>query len=174
MILSDAKKTAVKIIGTNMCISYRNVWGFFSSSDCETQAVFITKDNGSAELSGIFLDKGEKGSFTEYGTGRNVPASAVFGKTFFDEDPSLFAECIPEHIPAVDRIESLFQENEEMLTSHGVPAGALVMLYDIVNGNDDEDAILLRLTVLRNYLFKIDKHISTEEFAYMCQELSTI
>lgn len=175
MTLSDAKKTAREIVGADMhVVSYRNVWGFFGFSDCETQAVFITKDNVSTERSGVFLDKGEEGSFTEYATGRSVPANAVFGKAFFDEDPALFAECDLASVPAVDRIESLLQESEKRLTAHGLPAGALVMLYDIANDKEDEAATLLRLTVLRNYLIRTEKHISAEEFSYMCKELLAI
>ena len=73
-------------------------------------------------------------------------------------------------MPAVDRIESLLHESEKRLTAHGLPAGALVMLYDIANCEDDE-AAALRLTVLRNYLIRTEKRISAEEFSYMCQEL---
>lgn len=172
MTLPDAKNAAREIAGADMhVVSYRNVWGFFGFSDCETQAVFITKDNVSTERSGIFLDKGEEGLFTEYATGRSVPANAVFGKAFFDEDPALFAECDPASMPAADRIESLLQESKKRLTAHGLPAGALVMLYDIANCEDDEAAALLRLTVLRNYLIQTEKQISAEEFAYMYQEL---
>ena len=120
MTLPDAKNAAREIAGADMhVVSYRNVWGFFGSSDRELQAVFITKDNASTERSGIFLDKGEEGRFTEY----------------------------------------------------GLPAGALVMLYDIANCADDEAAALLRLTVLKNYLIRTEKRISAEEFSYMCQEL---
>ena len=166
MTLPDAKNAAREIAGADMhVVSYRNVWGFFGSSDCETQAVFITKDNVSTERTGIFLDKGEEGRFTEYATGKSVPANAVF------EDPALFAECGPASVPAVDRIESLLHESEKRLTAHGLPAGALVMLYDIANCEDDEAAALLRLTVLRNYLIRTEKRISAEEFSYMCQEL---
>ena len=94
MTLPEAKKAAREIAGADMhVVSYRNVWGFFGSSDRELQAVFITKDNVSTERSGIFLDKGEEGRFTEYATGKSVPANAVFGKAFFDEDPALFAKC---------------------------------------------------------------------------------
>lgn len=74
-------------------------------------------------------------------------------------------------MPAADRIESLFQESEKRLTAHGLPAGAMVMLYDIANCADDEAAALLRLTVLRNYLTRTEKRISAEELSYMCQEL---
>lgn len=170
MTLPEAKNAAREIAGADMhVVSYRNVWGG-GFSDCETQAVFITKDNVSTERSGIFLDKGEEGRFTEYATGRSVPANAVFGKTFFDEDPALFAECSPASVPAVDRIESLLHESEKRLTAHGLPAGALVMLYDIANCEDDE-AAALRLTVLRNYLIRTEKRISAEAFSYMCQEL---
>lgn len=172
MTLPDAKNAAREIAGADMhVVSYRNVWGFFGSSDRELQAVFITKDNASTERSGIFLDKGEEGRFTEYATGKSVPANAVFGKAFFDEDPALFAECGPAAVPAVDRIGSLLHESEKRLTAHGLPAGALVMLYDIANCEDDEAAALLRLTVLRNYLIQTEKRISAEEFSYMCQEL---
>lgn len=94
-----------------------------------------------------------------------------FGKAFFDEDPALFAECGPASVPAVDRIKSLLHESEKRLTAHGLPAGTLVMLYDIANCEDDEAAALLRLTVLRNYLIRTEKRISAEEFSYMCQEL---
>ena len=139
MTLPDAKKAAREIAGADMhVVSYRNVWGFFGSSDRELQAVFITKDNASTERSGIFLDKGEEGRFTEYATGRSVPANAVFGKAFFDEDPALFAKCGPASVPAVDRIESLLHESEKRLTAHGLPAGALVMLYDIANCEDSD------------------------------------
>lgn len=172
MTLPDAKNAAREIAGADMhVVSYRNVWGFFGSSDRELQAVFITKDNASTERSGIFLDKGEEGRFTEYATGKSVPANAVFGKAFFDEDPALFAECGPASAPAVDRIGSLLHESKKRLTAHGLPAGALVMLYDIANCEDDEAAALLRLTVLRNYLIRTEKRISAEEFSYMCQEL---
>ena len=69
MTLPEAKKAAREIAGADMhVVSYRNVWGFFGSSDRELQAVFITKDNVSTERSGIFLDKGEEGRFTEYAT----------------------------------------------------------------------------------------------------------
>ena len=162
MTLPEAKKAAREIAGADMhVVSYRNVWGFFGSSDRELQAVFITKDNVSTERSGIFLDKGEEGRFTEYAT----------GKAFFDEDPALFAKCDSASVPAVDRIESLLHESEKRLTAHGLPAGALVMLYDIANCEDDEAAALLRLTVLRNYLIRTEKRISAKEFSYMCQEL---
>lgn len=172
MTLPDAKNAAREIAGADMhVVSYRNVWGFFGFSDCETQAVFITKDNVSTERSGIFLGKGEEGRFTEYATGRSVPENAVFGKAFFDEDPALFTKCDPASMPAADRIESLLQESKKRLTAHGLPAGALVMLYDIANCEDDDAAALLRLTVLRNYLIQTEKQISAEEFSYMYQEL---
>lgn len=172
MTLPEAKNAAREIAGADMhVVSYRNVWGFFGCPDGKLQAVFITKDNVSTERSGVFLDKGEEGRFTEHATGRSVPANAVFGKAFFDEDPALFAECDPASIPAVDRIESLLQESEKRLTAHGLPAGALVMLNDITNCEEDEAAALLRLTVLRNYLIRTEKRISAEEFSYMCQEL---
>lgn len=100
-----------------------------------------------------------------------VASTFVFGKAFFDEDPVHFAECDPASMPAADRIESLFQESEKRLTAHGLPAGAMVMLYDIANCADDEAAALLRLTVLRNYLTRTEKRISAEELSYMCQEL---
>lgn len=100
-----------------------------------------------------------------------VASTFVFGKAFFDKDPALFAECGPASVPAVDRIESLLQESEKRLTAQGLPAGALVMLYDIANCEDDEAAALLRLTVLRNDLIQTEKRISAEEFSYMCQEL---
>lgn len=59
----------------------------------------------------------------------------------------------------------------QIVIFYGLPAGALVMLYDIANCEDDEVAALLRLTVLRNYLIRTEKQISAEEFSYMCQEL---
>ena len=90
MTLPDAKNAAREIAGADMhVVSYRNVWGFFGSSDRELQAVFITKDNASTERSGIFLDKGEEGRFTEYATGRSVPANAVFGKASASSSSSL-------------------------------------------------------------------------------------
>ena len=59
----------------------------------------------------------------------------------------------------------------QIVIFYGLPAGALVMLYDIANCADDEAAALLRLTVLRNYLIRTEKRISAEAFSYMCQEL---
>lgn len=59
----------------------------------------------------------------------------------------------------------------QIVIFYGLPAGALVMLYDIANCEDDEAAALLRLTVLRNYLIRTEKRISAEGFSYMCQEL---
>ena len=61
MTLPDAKNAAREIAGADMhVVSYRNVWGFFGSSDRELQAVFITKDNVSTEHSGIFWTKARK------------------------------------------------------------------------------------------------------------------
>lgn len=59
----------------------------------------------------------------------------------------------------------------QIVIFYGLPTGALVMLYDIANCEDDEAAALLRLTVLRNDLIQTEKRISAEEFSYMCQDL---
>lgn len=94
---------------------------------------------------------------------------------FFDDDPSLFTDSTPENLPITDKIDLLFQETAKLLTEHGLPVGALVMLHDITDGNGaDEAEILLRLVILKNYLSKTEKHISAEEFTYMCHELHGI
>lgn len=170
MNLSEAKKAANEILCEDSHLSYRNVWGFFGDPDQQIRAVFITKDGADTEVNGIFLDKGNENGFVEYKTGRIVSIESVFGKRFFDDDPSLFIDHTPQSIPMETRIEALLQENTELLIQHGLPFGALVMLRGIID--DGEDAvILLRLVVLRNYLSKTDKRISTEEFAFMHQEL---
>ena len=49
------------------------------------------------------------------------------------------------------------------------------MLYDIADVDEaDEETVLLRLTILKNYLSKSDKQISTEEFSFMHHELFTV
>ena len=175
MTLSDAKKKAKAISGTDFCYPYRNVWGFFNDSDSEIQAIFITKDDADTEISGVFLDKGEDNGFTEYGTNRIVPMSAVFGKTFFDVDPSLLTDPTPENMLIDEKIHTLFRETAERLVAHGLPAGALIMLHDIADrDSSDEASVLLRLVILKNYLSKTGKHISMEEFAFMHHELFTI
>lgn len=61
MTLPDAKKAAREIAGADMhVVSYRNVWGFFGSSDRELQAVFITKDNVSQNAPASFWTKARK------------------------------------------------------------------------------------------------------------------
>ncbi len=175
MTLSDAKRKAKAISGSDFCFSYRNVWGFFNDSDPEIQAIFITKDGADTEISGVFLDKGEENVFTEYETNRIVPVSSALGKTFFDDDPSLLTDPTPENMPIDEKISTLFRESAELLIAHGLPAGALIMLHDIADrDSSDETAILLRLVILKNYLLKTDKHISVEEFAFMHQELFPI
>ncbi len=174
MNLSDAKKNAMQIIGTDVCFPFRNVWGFFNDSDSDIQAVFITKDNSDTEVSGIFLDDGQESGFTEYTTKKVVPSNIVFGKTFFDDDPSLRNDSTPEGISVFDKIDLLLEESSKLLIDHGLPAGALVMLYGLADEDEeDEESILLRLTILKNYLVKTDKHISTEEFSFMHHELYT-
>lgn len=175
MTLSDAKKAAKEIIGSDVCCSYRNVWGFFNTPDSEIRAVFITKDTGSTEVSGVFLDKGDENGFTEYMTNRIVPEADVFGKTFFDEDPSLLVGHASDPMRPEDRIEHLLNRIAERLIERGLPAGALLMLDDIADpDHSDEAAVLLRLVILNNYLLKADQPISVEEFAYMHHELLTI
>lgn len=175
MTFADAKRKAKAISDSDGCLSYRNVWGFFNDSDSEIQAIFITKDNADTEISGIFLDKGEENGFTEYETNRIVPMNSVFGKTFFDDDPSLLTDPTPEDMPIDEKISTLFRETAELLIAHGLPAGALILLHDIADRDSSDDAtILLRLVILKNYLSKTDKHISVEEFAFMHHELFTI
>ncbi len=175
MTLSDAKMNAMKIIGTDVCFPFRNVWGFFNDPDSDIQAVFITKDNADTEISGIFLDDGQESGFTEYTSKEVVPTDAVFGKTFFDDDPSLRIDGDPKEASVDDKIDHLLEESAKLLVDHGLPAGALVMLYDIADVDEaDEETVLLRLTILKNYLSKSDKQISTEEFSFMHHELSTV
>ena len=172
---SDARKMAAEIIGIDAApFSFRNVWVFYNDPDCEIHAVFITKDNADTEISGIFLDKGEESGFTEYKTNRSVTADAVFGKTFFDGDPSLLVDRAPENTPVADRIDSLFSESARLLLDRGLPAEALILLRDIANSSDEEETVLLRLVILRNYLSKTEKQISVTEFAFMRQDLYRI
>lgn len=172
MTLADAKMNAMKIIGTDVCFPFRNVWGFFNDPDSDIQAVFITKDSANTEVSGIFLDDGQESGFTEYTTKNVVPSDVVFGKTFFDDDPSLRIDQNPENTSTHDRIEHLLEESSKLLVAHGLPTGALIMLYDIADEEEaDEETILLRLVILKNYLLKSDKQISTEEFSFIHHEL---
>ncbi len=173
MNIVDAEKTAAKLFGTQTCFPFRNVWGFFPDPDTDIQAIFITKDGVNTDVKGIFLDKGLQGEFEEYNTGKVVHMNAVFGKTFFDDDPTLRIDPDPEDT-SIDRIEKLLEESADLLVEHGLPPMALVMLHDLADNTTDNSVAKMRLLILKNYLLKTDEFITVEEFSFMHHELFTI
>lgn len=175
MTIAQAKKTAKKINGQDIPISYRNVWGFFPPDEEDTPkfpVVFITKDNCDPPCQGVFLDDGKRDGFIDYETGEEVDIRDVFGKAFFDDDPSLMGDSNAGLSPDSERIEQLYDELNELLRTRVDNLIVTFVLYNALDDDDlDDETVYLRLVVLTNYLRKITQSLSTEEIIYMSQEL---
>lgn len=172
MDLAKAKETAKKINGQTLPVSYRNVWGFFSGIDSDLPDVLISKDEGCAPRHSVFCYDHNLDVFNDYETGEEVAIHEVFGKSFYDDDPSLWLDPNGGSCPVSERIDQLFDELNELLGSRGVEPVMTVMLGDSVDTeSNDEDLVCRRLILLTNYLKKDSFAISTKEFAYIAQEL---
>ena len=91
MTLNEARAFAKNINGNTTAFSYRNVWAFFPFDSKRGTGVLITKDS-CGEPQRIYLDNRKKGVITDYETGEKATARQVFGKTFFDDDPSILQD----------------------------------------------------------------------------------
>lgn len=172
MKLSEAKMIAEKINGQPLPVDYRNVWGFFPGIDTDLPTVFITKDISTATLSGVFLDDGKHDGFIDYKTGKEVDASLVFGRAFYEGDPNIFADDTDCDAPVSERISTVTSQIEALLLQRQSPSMAMCMVYDIMEDEQaEEETVLRRLLALRNYLSKSESKMTITDFSYIHHEI---
>lgn len=175
MNLAQAKETARKINGQEVPIAYRNVWGFFPPDEEDAPKlpiVLITKDGSNPPRQGVFLDDGKRDGFIDYETGEEVEMREVFGKAFFDDDPSLMEDPCANSSPVAERIDQLFREVDELLHTKGDNRIVKFVLFNSLDDDDiDDETTYLRLVVLTNYLRKLTQPLDLDEVIYLSQEL---
>ena len=170
MTLDEARAFAKDINGNTTAFSYRNVWAFFPYDSKRDTGVLITKDS-CGEPQRINLDNRKKGVITDYETGEKLEARTVFGKTFFDDDPSILQDPLAGEYPLRERIKML-RDEFEALTEELEYGGFFFMVEeDISTRRHRKKTVYHRLVALTNYIKKATEPIAINEIAYIHQEL---
>lgn len=170
MTLSEAKKIAKDILGIDVAFPHRNVWVFYSEDQGD---LIITKDGAHVNRAGVFRCTPENDSLIDTSSGELVLAEDVFGKTFFEDDPSLFVDhTTSDTMDLEEKIDALLARTQDLLQKTNTPLAAMIMLDDLIM--DGDEASYRRLIVLNNYLSTCGKEITMEEFTYLHHELYTL
>ena len=166
---------AQKIMRKKFKYAYRNVIGYFVGTD-GIGAVFVSKDNSVAPKKGTFLEVFKEDKIYDIQTGEEVSAEDIFGKTFFDDDPTLVVDNLtPEGMSLEDKIDILFDSTQQLARNLLESPAAFVMANDFFEEEEENmQCTYQRFVILYNYLKQRTQKIDTEEFAYMHHELMTI